>query len=1133
VNICTIIARNYVAHARVLAESFKAHHPEGTCSVLVIDDPSGYIDAAEEPFELLTIGQIGLPDPERMAASYDVMELSTAVKPWLLRTLLERPGVESVAYLDPDIKVFSSLAEIDRRAQDHGVVLTPHFTKPLPRDGRKPAEEDILIAGTYNLGFIALSPGETAAALLDWWSERLEAHCLNEPAEGRFVDQRWIDLAPGLWQGIDVLRDPSYNIAYWNLPTRQLEDAEDGGYRVDGEPLHFFHFSGFDPRTPETLSKHQDRVGIAPGTPLARICREYAGDLLGNDFETANAWPYGWGEMENGIKLDRAARSVLRDAVEADALEESVFTRSGADRFADYLRTSTGTGKPSLSRYTKAFWDSRPDLQIHFPDIHGASAPAFVEWLRVSPDAGVETALLPPAPPAPNGGAAAPVAKPPRIEPGVNVVGYLSDPRGVGEAARQLLSALEGGATATATIDSPTAPEKIRDQLEDIPDEAHPYDVNLICVNADMLPVVAQALGNRFFDGRHSIGLWFWEVSHFPEMWRGAFDHVDEVWVATEHVAAALRPLSAKPVHTIRIPITPAPPTEMGRDELGMPEGFCFLFVFDYRSVFRRKNPLGVVEAFCRAFEPGAGPSLVIKSICGDEFPAERERLESAIRERPEIHLIDEMIPAGAKNAMVANCDCYVSLHRSEGLGLTMAEAMYFSKPVIATGYSGNLDFMTGRNSYVVPHTMAEIGPDAAPYPPDKTWAEPDLDVAAELMRKVFEEPAEAAQRGRIAAEDIRRTHSPRAAREALELRLDQVRRGQVFTRLQPPTPQQAQTGTAAGGRVQLEHLLQVSDPPPQGGADNVRASAKRLYMRALRPYVAYQQRVNLSTAESLDELREMLGETLKMEAAIDRRLIGVEQRLQRLVEIEDRLAGSEELVQAAAAKPYMADDRLRTRTDPILGTTIGFRSGAAEASDGYSGFEDLFRGSEEMIRDRQRVYLELVAGRSPVLDAGCGRGEFLDLMREQGIEARGVDLDPDQVARCRKKGHEVEEGDLLEVLERTPEGSLGAIFSAQVIEHIPYPGLKRLLELGVSRLRPGGLLIAETVNPHSAAALKAFWVDPTHQHPLFPETMLALCALAGYASGDVFAPVGTGEWGLDRTRVGEYAVIATTPGSA
>jgi SAM-dependent methyltransferase len=594
-------------------------------------------------------------------------------------------------------------------------------------------------------------------------------------------------------------------------------------------------------------------------------------------------------------------------------------------------------------------------------------------------------------------------------------------------------------------------------------------------------------------------------------------------------------------VQTVRLPVTPKTPPQMGRAELGMPEGFCFLFVFDYRSVFKRKNPLGLVEAFCEAFEPGSGPSLVIKSICGDEFPAERAALAAAASRRPEIHLIEDMISAEEKNAMIASCDCYVSLHRSEGFGLTMAEAMYFGRPTIATAYSGNLDFMTAGNSYLVPHTMAEIGVDANPYPPDGEWAEPDLGQAAKLMREVFEDRRGAAERGRRGAADIRRTHSLQAACERIQARAAEARLQRLVGELRRPDANRRSPGLT--GREQLQHLLGVGYAPPPQGASRARSLAKRLYMRLLRPYTAYQQRVNENTTaalseieESLDELRETIARGLTVEEAVNARLAGANEMVRLLaddaVRDRERTAKADELVWAAGAEPYMANDRLGHRAHPLLGGTIGFRTNAEElGGDGYRSFEDIFRGSEEMIRDRQRIYLDLVAGHAPVLDAGCGRGEFLDLLAERGIEARGVDLDPDMVKRCRDKGHEnVEQGDLLEYLEGLPERSLGTIFSAQVIEHLGYEKLQRLLELAKSRLQPGGLLIAETVNPHSAAALKAFWVDPTHAHPLFPETMLALCAQAGYSSGDVFAPVGSGDWENDRTRVGEYAVVATVP---
>jgi len=891
VNICTIIARNYVAHARVLAESFQRVHPDGTCSVLVIDDPSGFIDPAEEPFELVTIDQIGLAYLEQMAASYDVMELSTAVKPWFLRHLLERPDVDSVMYLDPDIQIFESIEEIDQRARRHNVVLTPHFTAPLPRDNLKPAEEDILIAGTYNLGFIALGASETAHQLLDWWSERLETHCLNNPEEGHFVDQRWIDLAPGLWPGIDVLRDPGFNVAYWNLPTRRFEQ-NGSGYQVDGGPLRFFHFSGYNPLRPDLLSKHQTRVELAANPALARICGEYGAQLLGHGFEEVTGWPYGWDVMGNGARLDRAARRVHREGVEAGALSESIFTAAGAERFVAYLNEpDSATRASGTSRYGKAIWKSRPDLRRIFPNPDGENTADFAGWMyETATDKEISADLLGARPAASGGGE--PAAARPRaiqLEPGVNVIGYLSSERGVGEAGRQVRAALEAGGAATTTIDTPTDPEKIHKVLGNVPHAEHPYDVNLTCVNADMLPIVAASLGSTFFDGRHSVGLWFWEVSRFPEMWRDSFKYVDEVWVASEHIAEALRPLSPVPVWAMHLPITPPTPEPIGRAELGMPEGFCFLFVFDYRSVFRRKNPLGIVEAFCDAFEPGSGPSLVIKSICGDEHPTQREELAAAVRDRPEIHLIEEMLPAKAKDAMIASCDCYVSLHRSEGLGLTMAEAMYFERPVIATAYSGNLDFMTAENSYLVPYAMAAIGPDAPPYPPDGEWAEPDLAQAAALMRQVFEDQEAAAERGRRAAADIRHTHSLEASGAAIEARLAGVRRERLIARLRHPSVAQPLPGVPASGRDELEHLLNAGVGPHPGGSGRIGEAVKRLYRRALRPYTAYQQRVNSTTTQSLDELRQMLSEVLEMEGAVDAKLAAADERLRALQDAVER----------------------------------------------------------------------------------------------------------------------------------------------------------------------------------------------------------------------------------------------------
>jgi glycosyltransferase involved in cell wall biosynthesis len=893
-NICTIIARNYAAHARVLARSFAATHPDGHCSVLVVDDEDGYLDPTAEPFELIRLDEIGLPDPERMAAFYNVLELSTAVKPWLLRHLLDRDGVEAVTYLDPDIRVEDSLKEADNLAIKHGAVLTPHLTAPLPRDGRKPSERDIMVAGSYNLGFVSLgADGRIAGPLLDWWSERLEDECLIDPVNGLFVDQRWIDLAPGMWPGISVLRKPAYNVAYWNLPQRQLE-VDDDGYRVDGESLRFFHFSGYDPRRPDELSKYQNRIALRSDLALSRICDEYGEELLEAGFENAIAWSYGWGATGDGVRLDEITRELYREGVESGRYTGSVFTTADAARFAKYLRETVYDGAAPVSRYATALWESRPDLRKSFPDIAADSAAAYLDWIRrFGAETGMSVELLlgtgrdngsPAEGSTSDDDLAATASGAPT--PGVNVVGYLSSERGVGEAARQVVSALASRTIPTAEIDSPAEPAEIVKVLPGISAAKHPYDFNLLCVNADMLPTIAAALGPHFFDGRRSAGLWFWEVSEFPQQWHAAFKNLDEVWVASEFIAEALRPVAPIPVRTMRVPVTPIAPAELSRAELGIPEGFTFLFVFDYRSIFRRKNPLGLVEAFRKAFEPGEGPSLVIKSIFSEQFPRQRAELAEAVSDRPEINLLEDNVSTAAKNAMIAACDCYVSLHRSEGLGLTMAEAMYFGRPVIATSYSGNLDFMTPTNSYLVPARATPIGTDASPYPPDGEWADPDLEAAAELLRAAYSDPAAAASRGLRGAADIRATHSPEAAAAWIEARLAEGRTANTIARLRA-------TGTsdpALSPKGQLDHLVGFGGMPPEDDGGQRRGSAQRARTRLLKPYADHQHQINETTGQALDEIRAELADlratvatAMEMDANSHGRLVATEERLRAL----------------------------------------------------------------------------------------------------------------------------------------------------------------------------------------------------------------------------------------------------------
>ena len=231
----------------------------------------------------------------------------------------------------------------------------------------------------------------------------------------------------------------------------------------------------------------------------------------------------------------------------------------------------------------------------------------------------------------------------------------------------------------------------------------------------------------------------------------------------------------------------------------------------------------------------------------------------------------------------------------------------------------------------------------------------------------------------------------------------------------------------------------------------------------------------------------------------------------------------------STARTPYIGEERgFRESTDAALGPVVGYSS--AEGSSGerrYIDFEATFRGPESRVREIQRAYLPLLEGHAPVLDVGCGRGELLDLLVEAGVAASGVDLDAGMVEHARAKGHDVALADGVEHLRSLQPASLGAVVAIEVIEHLPYERLTEFLTLARSRLRPGGVLILETVNPHAVDAMKAFWVDPTHQHPVFPEVALELCRLTGFPQASWFHPLGTGDFERDRETQSIYAIAA------
>lgn len=310
-HICTIVAKNYLAFARTLCDSFLAHHPDGKCHVLVIDGYEGYIDPARERFEIVPLPALPIPNLREFCFKYDITELSTAVKPYLLQHLFETRGMDRIFYLDPDILVLAPLSDLFAALDGNDAILTPHLDADYPDDGLFPNDAHVMKSGVFNLGFIGVRNTPAAAEMLRWWQGKLYDKCVIDHAAGYFVDQKFMDLAVTLFPGIAIVRDPGYNVAYWNLHSRRV--AETGGrWTVNGNPLFFYHFSNYKPERPDEISGFQTRYALRDLPDLSRLFARYRELLRENGYETSFRWPYSHGRYADGRPIPRGIRKLYR-----------------------------------------------------------------------------------------------------------------------------------------------------------------------------------------------------------------------------------------------------------------------------------------------------------------------------------------------------------------------------------------------------------------------------------------------------------------------------------------------------------------------------------------------------------------------------------------------------------------------------------------------------------------------------------------------------------------------------------------------------------------------------------------------------------------------------------------------------
>jgi len=433
--------------------------------------------------------------------------------------------------------------------------------------------------------------------------------------------------------------------------------------------------------------------------------------------------------------------------------------------FIEWLGQVPPGSRTGLARYMEATLRDREDLSKGFQEVFAGELSRFRWWAQTygraeNPWLQVLGHVIP---------VRRTLAEDERLLGGTDVIGFFNAEHGIGEAARLLVEALEESSVPVSTIGYRNTASRQLHEYET--DEIGKYRTVVMAVNAELHAPLTQTFGEFFLRDTYVIGQWFWELEVAPPWYKPAYKYVKELWAPTRFIEQMLRNQAPREIEVRYMPLPlrmPRVVSGVSREQLGLDDRFMFLFTFDFMSVMKRKNPLGLVEAFKKAFAPGEGPMLVLKSINGDSRQESSADLKAAIEGRDDIIWMDKYLDSEMSAALMNLCDCYVSLHRSEGLGLTIAEAMLLGKPVIATGYSGNLDFMTPDTSYMVPWTRVKVGKGAEAYSSRATWAEPNLDVAAEMMRTVYENPEQA----QAVANDGKRDLEQRFTREVTGARM-------------------------------------------------------------------------------------------------------------------------------------------------------------------------------------------------------------------------------------------------------------------------------------------------------------------------------------------------------------------------
>ncbi len=346
-HVFTCAAVNYLPKVRILCRSLRQHHPEAVIHVALADERPDWLDVSGEPFDhVIEIGELGIPDWKRWTFSHAIVELATAIKPFALLRLLDLPECRKVLYFDPDIVLFSRVDDILATLDTANLALTPHQTQP--EHGLEAIIDNEVASlkhGIFNLGFIGVANTAEGRRFAGWWSERTRLLCRAEVPNGLFTDQKWINFAPVFFDGVAIVKSPRHNVATWNLTTRRMTGDFESGFAVDGEPLGFYHFTGFDSGAHKIMALKN----AAASPPVAGLIAWYAREIEVAEHDPVSRWPWAFGHYSDGTPIVPAHRWLYRERSDLQAAFPDPYdATSGGATFLGWCETEGRLRYPEL-----------------------------------------------------------------------------------------------------------------------------------------------------------------------------------------------------------------------------------------------------------------------------------------------------------------------------------------------------------------------------------------------------------------------------------------------------------------------------------------------------------------------------------------------------------------------------------------------------------------------------------------------------------------------------------------------------------------------------------------------------------------------------------------------------------------